>query len=54
MRNHGGKKHITSYKHHAIYGGIVDGELYYYVAKGDGTDVIFKTLDEAMDYIDTL
>lgn len=52
MREHGGKVRITRYLGRVIYGGLVDGDLYYYVAKGDGTDKIFASLDAAMTWIE--
>ena len=46
-------KKFMSYNGSAIYYGVVDGNIVYAVAKGDGTDKYFSSWEDAMDFIDS-
>ena len=46
-------KVFMSYKHRAIWYGVDDdGDIYYMVAKGDGTDEYFVDWKDAMNWIE--
>ncbi len=48
-------KKFMSYRGNVIwYESFENGELYFSVAAGDGTDVHFRMYVDAMDYIDSL
>ena len=44
-------KRVMSYFHHVIWR---DSEGYFMFAKGDGTDYLFETLEEAMAKIEEI
>lgn len=48
----GAKRHIVTLDGHAIYAyKNYDGDIYWLYAKGDGTDYMFKTYEEAVKHI---
>lgn len=46
------RKHIVTLHGHAVYVKKVEGELYFCYARGDGTDYIFESFDEAVEHIE--
>lgn len=52
-KTHNAKK-FMSYNGRVIWYTVVHGVTYYLVAKGNGTDAVFNSHLEAMDYIDNI
>lgn len=54
MKKETNYKKFMSYNHKVIWYTVVNGDTYYAVSKGDGTDKMFSGFEEAMEYIDNM